>query len=57
MYLPATVPEVKREIAQELHTTMLNIDGSSQPAHVSWSVVAEYDGAHGRLSSATLAHK
>lgn len=36
---------------------MLDINCSCQTAHIFGDVVAEDDGAHGRLSRATLAHE
>lgn len=54
---PSTVPQVQRQVPHELDMTVLHINRSAQSADIFGDVVAEDDGAHGRLSRPALPHQ
>lgn len=54
---PTTIPQIQRQIPQELHVADLRVDGRAQSPRVFRHKVTEDDAAHGALARARLAHQ
>ena len=55
--LPAAVPKVEHEVAQEAHVGVLHVESGAEPHCVPCHVVRENDAAHRRLAGAGLTHQ